>query len=58
MLIFVKLKQRIFKRHPSSYWPKVGVGDIERFKFFTSWQAPGAQKAVLTYRVRAQRTVL
>ena len=34
MLNFVKLKQRIFKRHSSSYWPNTGVGDIEKFKIF------------------------
>ena len=31
MLNFVKLNQRIFKRHSSTYWPNVGVGDIETF---------------------------
>ena len=31
MLNFVKLNQRIFKRHPSSYWPYVGVGDVKTF---------------------------
>ena len=31
MLNFVKLKQGIFKRQSSSYWPNVGVGDIENF---------------------------
>ena len=31
MLNFVKLKQRIFKRHSISYWFNVGVGDVERF---------------------------
>ena len=30
MLNFVKLKQRIFKRHSSFYWPNAGVGDIEK----------------------------
>ena len=34
MLNFVKLKQRIFKRHSSSYWPIAGVGDIEKFHSF------------------------
>ena len=28
---FVTLKQRILKRHSSSYWPNVGIGDIEKF---------------------------
>ena len=31
MLNFVKLKQRIFKRLSSSYWPTVWVGDSEKF---------------------------
>ena len=31
LLNFVKLKQRIFKRHSTSYWPNVGVGDVEKF---------------------------
>ena len=30
MLNFVKLKQTIFKRHSSFYWPNTGVGDIEK----------------------------
>ena len=34
MLNFVKLKRRISKRHSSSYWPNIGVGDIERFAIF------------------------
>ena len=34
MLNFVKIKQRILKRHSSFYWPNVGVGDIEKFKVF------------------------
>ena len=34
MLNCVKLKQRIFKRHASSYWPDVGVGDIEKIWIF------------------------
>ena len=34
MLNFVKLKQRIIKRHSSSYWPNVGVRDIEQFLNF------------------------
>ena len=29
ILNFVKFKQRILKRQNSSYWPYVGVGDIE-----------------------------
>ena len=32
MLNVLKLKHRIFKRHSSSYWPNVGVG--EKFKNF------------------------
>ena len=51
-LSFVKLKQRIFKRHSTSYWPNVGVGDVENFKFVTSWQGPGTQKAILTNQIR------
>ena len=31
MFNFVKLKQRIVKRHPTSYWPNVGVGNLEKF---------------------------
>ena len=31
MLNFVKFKQSTFKRQPSSYWPNVGVEDIETF---------------------------
>ena len=41
---FVNLTQMIFKSHSSSYWPKVGVGDIEKFKFLTSWQGPRTKK--------------
>ena len=43
MLIIVKLKQRIFKRHSSFYWPNIGVGDIENFavcNLFTSARDP------------------
>ena len=43
MLIVVKLKQRIFKRHSSFYWPNIGVGDFENFavcKLFTSARDP------------------
>ena len=58
MLNFLKLKQMIFKRHSSSYWPNVGVGNFEKFKLLTSWQAPGTQTAVLTNQIRAQPTVL
>ena len=61
MLNFVKLKHRIFKRPSSSYWPNVEIGDtwiLKSFKFSTSWQAPGTQKAVLTNQIRAQPTVL
>ena len=39
----MKLKQRIFKRHSSSYWPNIGVGDIEKFAIFnlvaSAWYA-------------------
>ena len=30
-LNFVKLKQRLFKRHSSPYWFNTGVRDIENF---------------------------
>ena len=30
MLNFMQLKQRISKRHSSSYWPNFGVGNIEK----------------------------
>ena len=56
MLNSVKLKQRTFKRHSSSYWPYVGIEDIENF--LSSWQVPGTQKAILTNQIRAQQTVL
>ena len=57
MLNFVKLKQKIFKRHSTSYWTNVG-GILKSVKFLTVWQAPGIQKAVLTNQIRAQPTVL
>ena len=34
MLNSVKLKQIIFKRLSSSYWPNIGDGDIEQFAIF------------------------
>ena len=34
MLPFVKLKQNIFKRHFSPYWPNTGGGDIEKCAIF------------------------
>ena len=34
MLNFVKLKQRIFKWHSTSYWPNVGVGYLEKSLIF------------------------
>ena len=34
MLNFVKLKQRIFNWHASSYWPNIRVGDIEKYQKF------------------------
>ena len=30
MLNFVKLRQRIFKRHSTSYWPNVGEGFVTK----------------------------
>ena len=58
ILNFVKLKQRLFKRHSTSYWPNVGVGYWKSFKFLTSWQAPWTPKADLTIQIRVQTTVL
>ena len=34
MLNFVNLKERIFKRYSSSYWPNIGVRDIAKFAIF------------------------
>ena len=34
MLNFVEMKQRIFKRHSTSYWPNVGVEHLEKFYIF------------------------
>ena len=45
MLNFVNLKQRIFKRHSTSYWPNVGVGFLEKFSIFnflaSAWDSKG-----------------
>ena len=53
ILNFVALKHRIFKRHSTSYWPKVGVGYLEKLKKISPFQAPVTQKAVLTNQIRA-----
>ena len=51
---FCETKAEDCQAHSSSYWPNVGVGNIEIFKILTSWQTPGKKKIVLTH----QRMVL